>query len=112
MTPTVSVGAFNIQRGDLLNTDKIDVEWRQQSGNCPSKYPAESVDCTYTYRNAQGIKAEFIEKYNKSANFTTDNTFFLNVSVNHVPFDSCNMLQTKVEGHTLVTINQTGCVIG
>ncbi len=107
----VLAGAFNLQRGDLADTDSIDVEWHTQSGNCPTLYPVTSVNCTYTSLNAMGIKAIYIGPYSQAMHFTTDNTYLLNISINHIPVDSCKMLQLKIAGRAAVIINKTGCVI-
>ena len=111
LSTTVLGGTFNLVKGNLLDTDTIDVEWHQQYGNCPTQFPVTSVNCTYTALNADGIKAIFINKYSQAANFTTVNTYVLNISVNHAPIASCRMLQQKVLGHQFVTINKTGCVV-
>ncbi|MGL5743184.1 MAG: hypothetical protein ACRCXC_11950 [Legionella sp.] len=86
-------GSFNVHRGDLLDTDKVDIEWRKQSGNCQTKFPIESADCSYVYSNIKGLRATYIDQYSQHANFSTENTFLLNISINGVPVESCQMMQ-------------------
>lgn len=110
-------GAFNLQKGTLENSDKIDIIWRQQKGNCPTKYPVTSINCTYTSQNLVGFIAQFIPKLN--GQFTTQNTYFLKINLNAdtkkkgYPFNaaSCQNLQAKVKKGSLITINKTGCSI-
>lgn len=110
-------GTFKFEKGTLENTDKIDIIWRQQKGNCPTKYPTPSIDCTYRSQNMVGFIAQYIPKLN--GQFTTQNTYFLKISLNAetqkkgYPFNaaSCQNLQAKVKKGSLITINKTGCSI-
>ena len=111
IAPVALSGVFNLHRGDLLDLDSIDIEWRKQTGNCPAKFPAESVDCSYFYANANGIMASHIDIFSQHADFNTENTYLLNVSINGIPASSCQLLQQKIAGLSLITINKTGCVI-
>ena len=76
-TPAGFADSFSINRGDLVDTDTIDIEWRVQKGNCTTKFPVESVDCEYYYSNAKGLKAMYIDMFSQHANFTTENTYLL-----------------------------------
>lgn len=104
-------GTLHLHRGNLLHTDKIDLEWRKQSGNCPTKFPIVSADCYYAHTYIKGLLAPYIDQFSQSVNFTTQNTFLLNVRVSGIDFDSCRMLQQKIRGFTLVTVNKEGCVL-
>ena len=110
--PTALAGSFNLHRGDLVETDTIDIEWRVQTGNCPSKYPVESIDCEYFYSNAKGLKAMYIDMFSHHANFNTESTYLLNVSINGQPVNSCQLLQEKIVGYNQIIINKEGCIIG
>lgn len=111
IAPTALGGAFNLHRGDLLDNDKINIEWRKQEGNCPTKFPAQSIDCEYFYANVSGLKAMYIDTFSQHSEFNTENTFLLNVSINGVPVSSCELLQQKITGFSLVTINRENCII-
>ena len=102
---------FNLHRGDLQDIDKIDVEWRRQSGNCPTKFPIESTNCSYTYSNIKGIPATYIDQFSLHTDFSTENTFLLNISVNGRPLESCQKLQQKIFGYSRVIINENGCIL-
>lgn len=112
LTGPAFAGSFNLHRGDLIDTDTVDIEWRVQTGNCPTKFPVESMDCEYFYSNAKGLKAVYIDMFSQHANFNTENTYLLNVSINGEPVSSCQLLQQKVVGYSLVTLNKEGCIIG
>ena len=104
-------GAFNLHRGDLLDNDKINIEWRKQVGNCPTKFPAESMDCEYFYANVNGLKASYIDTFSQHSEFNTENTFLLNILINGTSVGSCQLLQQKITGFSLVTINKENCII-
>ena len=112
-------GMFSLRQGDLLDTDKIDIELKLQSGSCPTKYPVQSIDCTYSESQMNGVMAQYIDKLSMTSIFTVENTFLLNISLNVASqgkgyaFDvaSCTGLQVKVSTGSVITINKTGCVI-
>ncbi|AHE66923.1 hypothetical protein [Legionella oakridgensis] len=113
-------GTFYLKQGDLLDADKIDIQWRKQWGHCPTKYPVESVDCHYVYQNIGGLVVSHLKDMSDRGWLTTENTFQLNISLNEAtkkkgyPFNaaSCQNLQNVVKTGTVITINQTGCVLG
>ncbi len=119
IAPNLMAGSFSIRNGDLLPTDKIDIELRQQSGNCPTKFPVESIDCNYSEHKMGGVMAQYFEKLNMTSIFMVENLFLLNISLNVAsqskgyPFDvaSCTNLQDKVGAGNVVTISKTGCVV-
>lgn len=102
---------INLHNGDLLSTDTIDVELYTQTGNCPTQFPVQSVDCTYSSLSMKGLIATYIDKFSGEHALTTANTYLLNIAVNGVPIASCQSLQNKIVGYSLITINKSGCVI-
>lgn len=102
---------INLHNGDLLSPDTIDVELHTQAGNCPTQFPVQSIDCTYSTLDVHGLMAAYIDKFSNVHALTTANTYLLNIAVNGVPIASCQSLQSKIIGHSLVTINKSGCVI-
>ena len=117
--PSLWAGPYHIKKGDLADNDKIDYVLRQQSGNCPTKYPVESIDCTYSSHSVTGLIAKYIEESFELADLSTENTFSLDVSLNAdtqtkgYPFDnaSCASLQTKIKTGSIIVINQRGCTL-
>jgi hypothetical protein len=115
VSTSLQAGTFKLKQGNLANTDKIDITWKQQYGNCPTKFPVESMNCTYISSDMGGLQAQYINKL--SAMFTVENTFFLSVKLNEetkkkgYPFNeaSCQNLQGKIKNGSLITINKTGC---
>ena len=95
----VLAGSFSLRQGDLLANDKVDIVYRMQSGNCPTKFPVESIDCRYVDQKITGLLVQYLDKL--SSEFTTENLFLLNISLNAdsqgkgYPFDtaSCAHLQ-------------------
>lgn len=118
--PIAMAGHFGLQQGDLLDTDKIDIDWKQQYGqNCNTPYPVESIDCTYISHKLGGVMAKYIHVLNITSLLTTENTFLFEIKLNAAtqakgyPFDesSCSNLQMKVKTGDVIVVNKTGCSI-
>ncbi|MCX7117735.1 MAG: hypothetical protein NTW94_07530 [Legionellales bacterium] len=118
--PLAMAGHFGLIQGDLLDTDKIDIDWKQQYGaNCVSPYPVESMDCAYIAHKLGGVMAKYIKVLSITSLLTTENTFLFTITLNAAteaqgyPFDaaSCSNLQTKVATGDVIVVNKTGCSI-
>ena len=110
-------GNFSLRQGDLLADDKVDIVIRKQSGNCPTKFPVESIDCSYSDQKMTGFLVLYLDKL--TGEFTTESTFLLNISLNsdskgkgyNFNTASCTNLQEKVTTGSVITVNKTGCVV-
>ena len=110
-------GNFSLRQGDLMANDKVDIVLRKQSGNCPTKFPVESIDCSYSDQKMTGFLVQYLDKL--TSELTTESTYLLNISLNAdskgkgYNFDttSCTNLQEKVTSGSVVTLNKTGCVV-
>ena len=119
MVSSANAGSIQLQNGNLRPTDKIDIAWTSQQGNCPTKFPIKSMNCVYSSAALTGVQAQNVDKVSKI--FSTANTFSLNIDLNAAtkkqrayPFHkaSCSNLQNKLGSKSVITINKRGCVIG
>ncbi|GGI81758.1 hypothetical protein [Legionella impletisoli] len=119
MSTNLFAGVFFLKQGDLQNDDRIDIVWRKQSGNCPTKYPVESVDCNYEYQNIGGLVVNHLVDVSSRRWFTTENTFEFTISLSAASKNkgyafneaSCKNLQNVLQTNSTVTINKTGCIV-
>ena len=117
ITSNALAGNFSLRQGDLLADDKVDIVLRKQSGNCPTKFPVESIDCNYSEQKMTGFLVRYLDKL--TSELTTESTFLLNISLNsdsqgkgyNFNTASCTNLQEKVTTGSVVTLNKTGCEV-
>ncbi|MCW0217762.1 MAG: hypothetical protein OJI67_05525, partial [Prosthecobacter sp.] len=77
ITPVLYATPVNFVRGNLLDTDSVRIEIRQESGDCS----AQSSHCSVWYSKLS-LPAENLEKYSQIKKLDTNNLVLLNISVN------------------------------
>ncbi len=115
LSTSALAGQISFEKGDIENIDKIDIEMKQQSGNCPTKFPVEYFECNYSHRKLTGVQATVLDKIK----LPSESIFMLNVTLNPAsqdksyPFDatSCSNLQEKIKDNSTIIINKSGCMI-
>jgi len=116
VTPDLlAAGTFRLHNGDLLPTDEIDIIWRQKIGDCPTKFSAQSINCTYTYENSIGFEVSHVNMLS----YPVQQTFEFHIKLSaetkkkKYSFDAktCLNLQSRIKAGSVVTINKTGCTV-
>jgi hypothetical protein len=101
---------IHFANGNLPDTTRIDVEYKSQRGNCPTKFPITSVNCNYTTFKT-GFRIPALESITGSMNIQVEETFLLNISVDKQALPSCQNLRQRIYPNSTVIINKEGCAV-